>query len=67
MARFEYKGLTKAGKNTHGTIDADSLRVAQGKLKREGIFVIDIKSKRQPVGSKSKKIIEVKHLRKICH
>ena len=55
MARFEYKGLTKAGKNTHGTIDADSLRVAQSKLKREGIFIIDIKSKRQPAGSKSKK------------
>ena len=55
MPRFEYKGLTKAGKNTHGNIDADSLRVAQSKLKREGIFIIDIKSKRQPVGKKSKK------------
>ena len=55
MARFDYKGLTKAGKNTHGTIDADSLRVAQSKLKREGIFVIDIKSKKQRVSNKSKK------------
>lgn len=55
MALFEYKGLTKAGKNTHGSIDADSLRMAQSKLKREGIFVIEIKSKKQAAGKKSKK------------
>lgn len=54
MARFEYKGLTKEGKNTSGAIDAESLKGAQSKLKREGIFVTDIKSKKKAAGKKSK-------------
>lgn len=54
MARFEYRGLTKQGKNTSGAIDADSLKMAQSKLKREGIFVTDIKSKKKASERKNK-------------
>ena len=56
MVMFEYKGLTKQGRNTHGTVEADSIRMAQTKLKRDGIFVVDIKSKRKAAGKKSSKV-----------
>ena len=45
MPIYEYKGLTKAGKNVKGTIDADNLRGARTKLKRDGVFVVDISDK----------------------
>lgn len=45
MPVFEYKGLNKAGKNVRGTIDADNARNARAKLKKDGIFVTDIKDK----------------------
>lgn len=49
MPIYEYKGLSKAGKNIKGTIDADNLRGARLKLKKDGIFVVDLadKTKRQ--------------------
>ncbi|MAV91181.1 MAG: type II secretion system protein GspF [Bdellovibrionaceae bacterium] len=45
MPVFEYKGLNKQGRNTKGVVDADSLRAAKTKLKRDGVFVTDIKDK----------------------
>lgn len=45
MPVFEYKGLNKAGKNVRGTIDSDNSRNARAKLKKDGIFVTDIKDK----------------------
>lgn len=39
MPIFEYKGLNKLGKNVKGIIDAENLRVARQKLKRDGIYV----------------------------
>jgi general secretion pathway protein F len=45
MPVFEYKGLNKAGKNVRGTIDSDNARNARAKLKKDGIFVTDIKDK----------------------
>jgi len=49
MPIFEYKGLNKAGKNVRGTVDSENLRAARMKLKKDGIFVVDLadKTKRQ--------------------
>ena len=45
MPIFEYHGLNKQGKNLRGTIDADNLRTARARLKKDGIYVIDLKDK----------------------
>ena len=45
MPIFEYRGLNQAGKNLRGTIDAENLRTARAKLKKDGIFVVDLKDK----------------------
>lgn len=56
MPVFEYRGLTKDGKNTKGIVDADNARAARMKLKKDGIFVVDLKDKKKDTGkSKSKK------------
>ena len=54
MPVFEYKGLTKAGKNVRGTLDSDNVRTAKLKLKKEGVFVVDIKDKTRAAQKKSK-------------
>lgn len=45
MPIFEYKGLNKSGSNVRGVVDAESVRSARAKLKRDGIFVVDIRDK----------------------
>ncbi len=45
MPIFEYKGLDKTGKSKKGTLDAENIRTARLKLKKDGIFVTDIKNK----------------------
>ena len=45
MPVFEYRGLNKQGSNVRGSIDADNLRAARTKLKKDGIYVIDLKDK----------------------
>lgn len=47
MPIFEYKGITKDGKNTKGVIDSDNLRTARLKLKKDGIFVVAIADKKK--------------------
>ena len=49
MPIYEYKGLNKAGRNVRGTVDAENMRSARSKLKKDGIFVVDLadKTKRQ--------------------
>jgi general secretion pathway protein F len=47
MPIFEYKGLTRDGRNTKGVIDAENLRAARTKLKKDNIFVVDIKDKKK--------------------
>lgn len=47
MPVFEYKGLDRAGRNKKGIIDAENIRTARLKLKKEGIFVTDIKNKQK--------------------
>lgn len=55
MPIFEYRGLTKDGKNTKGIVDADNLRAARMKLKKDGIFVVDLRDKKKASDSSSKK------------
>lgn len=55
MPIFEYRGLTKAGKNVKGNVDADNLRSARVKLKKDGIFVVDIRDKKKASESSTKK------------
>lgn len=45
MPVFEYRGLNKAGRNVRGVVDSDNLRAAKTKLKRDGVFVTDIRDK----------------------
>lgn len=56
MPIYEYKGLNKQGKNIRGTVDAENVRSARVKLKKDNIFVIDLKdkSRAQAKGKKNK-------------
>ncbi len=42
MAVYEYTGLNAKGKKAHGVIEADSSKLAQQRLKTQGIFVTKI-------------------------
>ncbi len=55
MPIFEYRGLNKQGKNTKGMVDADNLRSARVKLKKDGIFVVDLKDKKKASNSAAKR------------
>jgi general secretion pathway protein F len=55
MPIFEYRGLTREGKNTKGSIDAENLRTARARLKKDGIFVVDLKDKKRATDSSAKK------------
>jgi general secretion pathway protein F len=55
MPIFEYKGLDRTGKNKKGIIDADNVRIARAKLKKDGIFVTEIKNKKKGASAASKK------------
>lgn len=55
MPIFEYRGLTKTGKNTSGVVDAENIRAARIKLKKDNIFVVDIKDKKKASGKSGKK------------
>jgi len=52
MPIYEYKGLTKDGKTVKGNLDSENLRTARTKLKKDGIFVVDIKDKKKNENSK---------------
>ena len=47
MPIFEYKGLTRDGKNVKGVIDSENLRAARAKLKKDNIYVVDIRDKKK--------------------
>lgn len=49
MPVFEYKGLDRKGRNVKNTIDADNARAARAKLKKDGIFVSDLKDRTKSV------------------
>ncbi|MFS4460276.1 type II secretion system inner membrane protein GspF [Bdellovibrio sp. HCB2-146] len=54
MPIFEYKGLKRDGSNTKGIIDSENLRAARAKLKKDGIFVVDIRDKKKVDPKKNK-------------
>ena len=56
MPVYEYRGLSKDGKNVKGTLDSDNLRTARLKLKKDGIYVVDIKDKKKTSGVKKNAI-----------
>lgn len=54
MPIFEYRGLNKDGRTVRGTVDSDNQRTAKIKLKKDGIFITDIKDKSKAVRAKAK-------------
>ena len=55
MPIFEYKGLSRDGRNLKGTIDSENLRAARSRLKKDNIFVIEIKDKKKTSSGARKK------------
>jgi general secretion pathway protein F len=53
MPAFEYKGLNNSGKNVKGTLEAENIKTARARLKREGIYVVDIRDKKSAVAKRS--------------
>ncbi len=56
MPIYEYKGLNKTGKNVKGTVDAENIRAARLKLKKEGVFVVDLNDKTKMQKKKKSKV-----------
>lgn len=42
MPVFAFKGVDAAGKSKHGMLDAESLRSARSRLKRDGVFLTEL-------------------------
>lgn len=49
MAVFEYEGLDAQGRSSRGIVDAESLRAARAKLKRQGVFATRLEETRRAV------------------
>ena len=47
MPVFEYRGLTPAGKQVKGLLEADSSRSLRQQLKRSGVFLTDVLGERE--------------------
>ncbi len=45
MPVFEYRGLNQSGRNVKGTVDAENSRAAKAKLKKDGVYVVDLKDR----------------------
>lgn len=56
MPIFEYKGITKEGKNVRSTIDADNVRNARARLKKDGIFVVELRDKSKAKQANKKRV-----------
>lgn len=55
MPLFEYKGISKTGKNVRGVVDIENVKAARTKLKKDGIFVTDIRDKKKVDPAKKKR------------
>ncbi|MCB0405718.1 MAG: type II secretion system inner membrane protein GspF [Bdellovibrionales bacterium] len=53
MPLYEYKGVSSAGKDTKGVIEADSSKTARARLKQKGVYTTTLKVKAK--GAKEKK------------
>ncbi len=54
MPVFEYRGLTPAGKQVKGLLEADSSRALRVQLKRSGVFLTDVLAERESVPARGK-------------
>lgn len=54
MPVFEYRGLNKDGRSVRGTVDAENQRAAKVRLKKDGIFVTDLKDRTRVGRDKTK-------------
>lgn len=54
MPIFEYKGLTRDGRNVKGIVDSENLRAARAKLKKDNIYVVHINDKKKATTKKVK-------------
>ncbi len=45
MPVFEYRGLDKNGRTVRGSVDSENQRAAKARLKKDGIFVTDLKDR----------------------
>ncbi len=54
MPIYEYRGLTKDGKSTKGVVDAENMRAARSKLKKDGVFVTEVKDRKKQGGGRKK-------------
>ena len=50
LPAFAYKGVTTSGKNTKGSVTADTLRAARARMRADGIFVTDISETAESAG-----------------
>ncbi len=55
MPIFEYRGLDKNGRSIRGTTDADNLRTAKLRLRKDGYFITDIKDKGKTAAARKAK------------
>lgn len=55
MPVFEYRGLNKEGRTVRGTVDTDNVRTAKMRLKKDGVFVTDIKDRSKTAASRKAK------------
>jgi general secretion pathway protein F len=54
MPVFEYRGLTPAGKQVKGLLEADSSRALRLQLKRSGVFLTDVLAERESAPARGK-------------
>jgi general secretion pathway protein F len=45
MPVFEYRGLNQEGRSVRGTVDSENMRTAKVRLKKDGIFITDLKDR----------------------
>ena len=55
MPVYAYKGVTSSGKATKAFVDAESIRAARGKLRKEGVFLTEIEETDAAAAAKGSK------------
>lgn len=55
MPIFEYKGILQSGKNVRSTVEADNIRNARAKLKKDGVFVVELRDKAKAKANSKRK------------
>lgn len=59
MPIFEYKGINQSGKSVRSTVDADNIRNARARLKKDGIFVVELRDKSKSKANNKKRAASV--------